>query len=59
MTIKVPAGSVIRQDADGYYAVLPDGTHKRISIVIKNGLPHLIATRVTKQGKVEIEEEAQ
>ena len=56
MPVTIPKG-VLKEDEAGVYAFLPDGTVKRLSVTVTNGVSSVISTRIKPDGKVEVETE--
>lgn len=54
--ISLPKGArIIGQEPEAWIALLPDGTTKRISVVANGTKLEVVATRIRKDGTVEIE----
>lgn len=51
---ELPVGTVIRQDRDGWYSVLPNGTIRRRSVIVGWNNVTVVQTDMTKHGAVEV-----
>ena len=45
---------MVHQDQDGYYFVLPDGTTRRMSVVISEAGASVVQTDIAKDASVEV-----
>jgi hypothetical protein len=50
----LPAGTIVRQDRDGWYWVLPDGTARRRSVIVGWDDVTVVQTDMTKAATVRI-----
>lgn len=50
----LPTGTVIRQDRDGWYFVLPNGTKRRRSVIVGWDGVTVLQTDMTKHAAVEV-----